>query len=78
MKVLVVGTHREKPVRLTGELQPGDRPGQQVVVLQNQGASWRSYCKFRRADRGDPSQKVSSCRPPTTTANRCWKGDWRH
>lgn len=31
-------THREKPVRLTGELQPGDRPGQQVVVLQNQGA----------------------------------------
>lgn len=31
-------THRETPVRLTGELQPGDRPGQQVVVLRNQGA----------------------------------------
>jgi len=33
-----VVTHRETAVRLTGELQPGDRPGQQVVVLHNAGA----------------------------------------
>gem|GEM_PF-230171 len=31
-------TDRETPVRLTGELQPGDSPDQQTVVLRNAGA----------------------------------------